>query len=331
MALTNILNRRILLCASVTLIGLASYSILSFVAISVFQDVFASTADRRISELDAIGIPATKRTVGDVRFLMYNRIPKCGSTTFIMLLKRLNRRNGYHHFSSDVYHRRRLSIGEQELFVRQVKNMEKPLSVDRHIFFVNFTKFNETLPIYMNIVRDPVDRLISRFYYLRAHLLKRANKDPKLRPNQSWLNLTFDECIKSSMEECQMRPGMVMMHMLMIPFFCGHDRMCSQVGNRWAYETAKNNIKRYFPVVGVLEDIEKTLAVLENYVPFFFAGAREVYTETNLHGNANGRKIPVDENVKEMVKKNLTLEYELYEFIKRRLDKQFEMIPKIRS
>ncbi|CAM1295130.1 Uncharacterised protein g1200 [Pycnogonum litorale] len=332
MILTNFLTRSQLLFISFTLIGFVSYSILVFVAKSVSQDVFNSIVDRWISEYDdAIEPSATNRTVGDTGLLIYNRIPKCGSTTFNLLLKSLSQRNGYRHFSSNVYHKRRLTIGDQEQFVRKLKSMEEPLSVDRHLYFVNFTKFNETSPIYMNVVRDPMDRLISSFYYVRKSSLKKSKNDPKLRPSQSWLDLTYDQCVRRFLKECQVTPGKVTTQKSMVPFFCGHAEMCSVVGNRWALEKAKYNIEHYFAVVGVLEDMEKTLAVLENYVPLFFSGALKMYNKRNLHGNANKRKVPVSRRVKEMVKKNLTLEYELYAFIKRRLDKQYEMITKIRK
>lgn len=54
----------------------------------------------------------------------------------------------------------------QEELVDEVCDREKeeaiPLSFDRHVHFVNFTKFDKQSPIYMNLVRDPVDRTISR-------------------------------------------------------------------------------------------------------------------------------------------------------------------------
>ena len=40
---------------------------------------------------------------------------------------------------------------------------------------------------------------------------------------------------------------------------------------------AKKNIEKHFGVVGVLEDFNKTLTVLENYIPMFFRGVTKVY------------------------------------------------------
>ena len=40
---------------------------------------------------------------------------------------------------------------------------------------------------------------------------------------------------------------------------------------------AKENVERHYAVVGVLEELNKTLTVLEHYVPRFFKGALDTY------------------------------------------------------
>ncbi len=42
-------------------------------------------------------------------------------------------------------------------------------------------------------------------------------------------------------------------------------------------QQAKYNVERYYSVVGVLEDMNKTLTVLDAYVPRFFKGVKDVY------------------------------------------------------
>lgn len=44
-----------------------------------------------------------------------------------------------------------------------------------------------------------------------------------------------------------------------------------------ALERAKLSVEKHYAVVGVLEDINTTLTVLENYIPQFFEGATELY------------------------------------------------------
>ena len=40
---------------------------------------------------------------------------------------------------------------------------------------------------------------------------------------------------------------------------------------------AKENVEKHYAVVGVLEELNKTLTVLEHYVPRFFNGAKDIY------------------------------------------------------
>lgn len=40
---------------------------------------------------------------------------------------------------------------------------------------------------------------------------------------------------------------------------------------------AKENVEKSYAVVGVLEELNKTLTVLEHYVPRFFKGALDTY------------------------------------------------------
>lgn len=62
--------------------------------------------------------------------------------------------------------------------MEQITNTEKaeavPISFDRHVYFINFTKFDKQWPIYVNLIRDPVEKAISRYaalIYLLKHLI----------------------------------------------------------------------------------------------------------------------------------------------------------------
>lgn len=42
-------------------------------------------------------------------------------------------------------------------------------------------------------------------------------------------------------------------------------------------QKAKENVERYYPVVGILEEINATLEVFEHTLPYFFKGVQRVY------------------------------------------------------
>ena len=50
-----------------------------------------------------------------------------------------------------------------------------------------------------------------------------------------------------------------------------------------AMRRAMHNVEQHYAVVGVLEDLNKTLTVLEHYVPRFFKGALNTYWSKLLY------------------------------------------------
>ena len=43
----------------------------------------------------------------------------------------------------------------------------KPAVFDRHVHFIQFEDFGEENPLYFNLLRDPVDRFVSNFWWRR--------------------------------------------------------------------------------------------------------------------------------------------------------------------
>ena len=51
----------------------------------------------------------------------------------------------------------------------------------------------------------------------------------------------------------------------------------SEFNTERVMKQAMQNVERHYAVVGVIEQLNKTLTVLEHYVPRFFKGALESY------------------------------------------------------
>ncbi len=60
--------------------------------------------------------------------------------------------------------------------------------------------------------------------------------------------------------------------------FCGHDLVCAAFNSEEVLQRAKANVDKFYPVVGVLENLNQTLAVMENKLPHVFKGATKVNT-----------------------------------------------------
>ena len=96
-----------------------------------------------------------------------------------------------------------------------------------------------------------------------------------------WRKKDLSTCILTNDPECSLNPGET--KDLSIPYFCGQDSRCQVIGDKWAMERARENVRRYYSVVGVIEDFHKTLRVLEDKIPFFFGGVIDLYFNV-LHG-----------------------------------------------
>jgi hypothetical protein len=98
---------------------------------------------------------------------------------------------------------------------------------------------------------------------------------------EEWRRKDLSTCILTKDPECSLNPGET--KDLAIPYFCGQDTRCQVLGNTWAVERAMENVRKLYSVVGVIEDFDKTLTVLEERFPDFFGGVIDLYFNI-LHG-----------------------------------------------
>jgi len=107
----------------------------------------------------------------------------------------------------------------------------------------------------------------------------------------------------------------------MIAFFCGNDIECSKHNDRAALDAAKRNVENFYEVVGVLEDLELSIKILEKKIPQYFAGALELYQSSPEHviNKGKNKASKVSDLTKQLIRNNLTLEYEFYDFVRGRL------------
>ncbi|XP_026762765.1 heparan sulfate 2-O-sulfotransferase pipe [Galleria mellonella] len=273
-----------------------------------------------------------------VELLFFNRVPKVGSQTFMELLRRLSIKNqfGFHRDAVQRVETIRLAPPDQEILVNLVSAHEPPASYIKHVCYTNFTRYGYPSPIYVNVVRDPVERVISWYYYVRApwYYVERKRAFPDLPlPDPAWLKKDFETCVLSGDRECRYLEGEthegIGDHRRQTLFFCGHEPQCTPFNTAAALQRAKRVVEEQYAVVGVLEDMNSTLQALQAYIPRFFDGALKLYWEelnTFNRINRNAFKPPVSEAVKQIVRANFTREIEFYEFCKQRLHMQLRAL-----
>ncbi|XP_069701265.1 heparan sulfate 2-O-sulfotransferase pipe [Periplaneta americana] len=290
------------------------------------------TESGEIESLDAKQLNNTRKAGIDVVF--FNRVPKVGSQTFMELLRRLSMRNifGFHRDHIQRVETIRLAPSDQLNLASHVLSYKPPAVYVKHVCFTNFTQFGLPEPIYVNLVRDPVERVISWYYYVRApwYYVERKQAFPDIPlPDPHWLKKDFETCVLQGDRECRYIEGEshegIGDHRRQSLFFCGHSDYCMPFNTASALQRAKRAVERHYAVVGILEDLNSTLTVLENYIPLFFKGAKEVYwdeVDRFTRINRNLFKPPVTEEVKDIVRRNFTREVEFYQFCRQRLHRQ---------
>ncbi|KAK3728766.1 hypothetical protein RRG08_013492 [Elysia crispata] len=231
--------------------------------------------------------PHTEGDLGEETVVLYNRVPKTGSTTLLGIIDQLSLTNSYQAINFNISRLQRvLGLADQRRFVTNISNWEevKPVVYHGHLAFLDFQSYGvKQLPIYINMVRDPLERLMSHYYFLRYGDDFDPHRARKMASDQT----TFDECVEQDGAEC----GPIKMW-VQIPFFCGHHAGCWEPGNEWALEEAKRNLREKYLVVGITEEFSYFLAVLEAALPRFFRGATDLYERgSQSHLRKTNKKI----------------------------------------
>merc|ERR1719189_1426253 len=214
-----------------------------------------------------------------------------------------------------------------------VNSFTLPTVFYKHTGFVDFRQFHSAMPIYINLVRDPIQRVHSYFYYRRSpstlEYMHKTNPSANLpRSSEDFLVKNFHSCVNDRNPECVYIEGMRRFDMAQLTeFFCGQKLYCSGFNTDVALRKAKYNVEKHYAVVGVLEDFNRTLAVLEHYIPKIFKGSLGVYRKMlkSEHPlpNENKHKHPLDKTTRDILQKNFTREMEFYDFCKQRLHRQY--------
>ena len=124
---------------------------------------------------------------------------------------------------------------ETEIFTRLTR-LNRPVVFDRHFYQPDWSRREERVDL-MNLVREPVSRMISQFYYLRSPSRWSWRREV---PPRSWLQKDLSSCVLSGDLECQVGGGGQDMQ---LTYFCGSHLQCANSSNPLALQAAKYNLE----------------------------------------------------------------------------------------
>ncbi|CAF1118400.1 unnamed protein product [Rotaria sp. Silwood1] len=289
----------------------------------------------RPSQLLNISVPPVKnhpdthilKVKGNPSVIIYNRLPQCYEYTMRSLLEGISYLHSYSYVPSKIYVP--FSYNKSALIsIAQSLNNYKfnELIYERHIYFFDYhtLKFPNH-PVWINLVRDPISRLAAEYQRSRE-ICRKTNR---CFVQEDRLNETLDECVaRRSAKECiSSQNGIARM----LPFFCGltFPKRC-QEENNWALQKAKQNINVFYTVVGIAEHFYKFLYVLERLLPKYFKLSRLLFmNQQNSKLMADKRDLNVqlpNNTTREILMPLLKYEYDLYNHIKKRFLRQYEIL-----
>ena len=118
---------------------------------------------------DVVEATAANRTRESL-VLVYNRVPKCSSTSMIGMLQALGARNNFtcHNAPSiDVPSFNELrGPGREKQLMSSIRTWPKSGVYVRHMYNPDWRKYAVKVNL-VNMVRDPVSRMASWFYFIR--------------------------------------------------------------------------------------------------------------------------------------------------------------------
>lgn len=263
-------------------------------------------------DLSSIQLPdVIMEPLSDVRCLVWPRIPKTGGENLLNLLKNLipshklivtdagsaynEDKETYSFAPHEKYDLEKVTYYELIEYFDYVINHRWTLrkgilskKPNANLFILQYhapfmsINLSEALLLkvsewkYISMIRHPIDRIVSSFYYLRGESggWRGQNESeynqlyvPKILELQK--NFTIDQCIDDYINGkniCEFSTNYY------VKWFCGGDlKLCNPMNiNEDSYKLAIENIDKHFAWIGVMEYYKETVYSLYDRFPLFF-------------------------------------------------------------
>lgn len=262
--------------------------------------------------------------------------PKCGSRTLLLVVNALkeDKNDSFGEIRTLVDFKivEKGSIQQKINYInRAITETRLPAFLYTHAFYMPYGH-DETghgtdrVVIRISIIRDPFERKLSHYYYSRFR-----DSEPETKEELVWRNSmksirqeSYDDCVRLRRSECVAE----LFSVRLITQFCGYERGCRKA-NRFALERAKENVRNRFLIVGIMEEYEDFIRLLEKLLPDMFAGSIDKYKrimESERESSMKTtHKIKPNNSTIAKVKNMMKFDYELYHFIKERFHEQKKM------
>ena len=112
------------------------------------------------------------------------------------------------------------------------------------------------------------------------------------------------------------------------PYFCGHWNFCRQFGSQSGLQRAKENIEKFFPIVGITGQMQQSILLAEKLIPEFFGGASKLNLNIKKNSGKSDykhiQKSNLSTKAQDKLRRELEFEYDLYRYLVQRLSWQID-------
>jgi hypothetical protein len=227
------------------------------------------------------------------RAVIFLHIPKTAGTTISDIIERS-------YLPKNLYSRYEISPDRYVIEFEQIPEAKRKefKIIQGHLYF-GIHKLLPQPSTYFTILRDPVERVISDYYYIRRH--KKHPFHQTLISEQMSLE---DLIIRGEYhpDNCQTR------YLSGVGKSISHGQ-CTQE----ALELAKKNLSEYFSVVGILEEFDKTLLILQKRF-----GWKNIFYTIQNQTKQRLLKDRISEETLSLIHKYNQMDLQLYDYAKER-------------
>lgn len=225
--------------------------------------------------------------------LIYLHIPKAGGTTLNGVINQQYARNKLFRFDG---------INNHQLFTDLPSTEQNKIQLLRGHFAFGLHQFVSRPCTYFTVLRHPVKRVISQYYYIR--------NNPHNPQSQLLQSISLEEYIlKEGKNLCNQQTNMI--SGLSTPKNCSDIEMLKM---------AQNNLDRYFTVVGITERFDETLLMLRQKLGW----KMPYYVKQNTAKNFSQVK-SISQSTINLIEEYGSLDLQLYERAKRKLQEQINL------
>jgi hypothetical protein len=310
--------------------GSSLLAIILFLLVSIFAHRhFTTTAAAAAATGNRFSISAASScTPRDPQVIVYNRIPKAASSTLIYLLSHLAEKNNFTLILPTPYYNHpaardavltALATGTRTVVCNHF-NFPEILygGGGGGIDVTTINRYKEQIA-YINVMRHPVDRCASYYYYTRYGDRSRQLKKDTI---DQYGNLTLDECVRKPYNEIKTCFNCKSDTQALA--FCGREGGdCSRATADEILEQAWENVQAHY-FVGLTEDLHGTAEMLELLYPSFFRGITEAMEVTGPKKVSSSREqyIAPSDEARLIVEKWAAVDMDLYTRVRARFTKQ---------